>query len=325
MLVMVMFVSVGFGLAPEKSYAADNNASIKITAALTSYNITSADKLSVSYNIEASSHIVTYVYLQQKVGASWVKTDYAYSGGDYVYDSNYEDGGTHITSGTISTNYAIPGGTYTFRLATEGNVAVSSDITVKVSKVTPKIALSGMTINPSTYEAGKGIIESNFTFSGYTDVSDSYWVLEKKSGSKWKAVSSYIYTYSHGFSTKQMKIGSAATYRLRFKGDDYANEATATFSLFKKKITVQVTGKKSFKSLKSAKISVKLSKKTSGAITVYLKGKEIGTMTFKNKKTVKIPVTFYGSGKGKLYVKYTSGNKTYKNATSKKVSITVKR
>jgi hypothetical protein len=68
-----------------------------------------------------------------------------------------------------------------------------------------------------------------------------------------------------------------------------------------------------------------LSKKTSGALAVYFKGKRVKILKFANKKTVKVPVTFYGKGNGKLYVKYTSSNQKYKNATSKKVKIKVKR
>jgi hypothetical protein len=95
--------------------------------------------------------------------------------------------------------------------------------------------------------------------------------------------------------------------------------------MFKTKITAKITGKKVFKSGKKVNLTVKLNKKTSGALTVYLKGKSLGTMEFKNKKTVKVPLYVYGSGKGKMYIKYTSGNKSHKNATSKKITVTVKR
>jgi hypothetical protein len=328
MVVAVLFVTVSFGVAPIKSYAA-NNEGIQITIGTTSYSITSATVLKIPYNLTGTTHISTTIYLEESKNGLWVKSDLAYS--ESVHDSNYTDVGPYATSGTFETKssasstYYIPAGTHIFRLATEGGTAHSPSITVKVSKVTPKLTVSNITITPS-YDAGKGTIEGDYTVSGYEDTNTDHWVLQYKSGSKWKTVASDIYGYTQKFYTKKMTIGTAKTFRLAYKGDDYANKAySKSFALFKTKVTAKITGSKSFKSYKQGNLTVKLSKKTSGAITVYLKGSSIGTVTFKNKKTVKVPATFYGSGKGKVYVKFTSGNKNHKNATSKKVTITVKK
>jgi hypothetical protein len=214
------------------------------------------------------------------------------------------------------------------KLAVEGLgvAAETPQFTLTVSKLTPKLSVSNVVSDPSLYKTGYGIIRGHFSFTGYEKgIAYSKWVLEKKSGSKWKSVPTNIYTSIETFDTDSIKIGSPVTYRLRFIGDENANGVSASFSMYKSKITVKVTGKKTVKAYKKVKLTAKLNKKTSGVLTVYFKGKSIGSLAFKNKKSVKLPITFYGSGKGKLYVKYTSGTLKYKNATSKKITVRVKR
>jgi hypothetical protein len=323
-LTVALVLSVGAGLTPIKSYAATYNTNIAITSpeAATGLSISATDPLSINFNITANSHIETNVYLQELQNGAWIKSEYASS--KFVYDSNYDDGGDHLTSGTVTASYPVTGGEHVFRLSCEGDIASTPEIKVTVAKVSPKLSVSNLTITPA-YTAGKGTIKADYALSGYNDTTEANWVLEQKKGSSWKAVGSYIYAYSHTFNTKESKIGSAVTYRLRYKGDAYANGASTEFKLFQKKITATVTGKTVFKSNKAVNLTVKLSQKTSGALTVYFKGKSLGTMTFANKKTVKVPMTFWGNGKDKLYVKYTPADKKYKNATSKKVTVTVKR